>query len=123
MPNETNLIDSILLSVKKIGFLGASYTAFDDNITMFINSMLQILYQNGIGKNGFRVTSEADTWTDFLGEEQASELQAMATEYVGIRVRLVFDPPQSSALYQALKEEARELEWRLNVQIEPGEEL
>lgn len=119
---EVLLQESILNSVKKINHLSSDYPAFDDDITMFINSILPILWQVGIGVKGFRVTSKDDTWEDFLGDS-AFETQGMVTSYVALRVRLVFDPPQSSALYAAIKEETKELEWRLNVQVDPGEEL
>ena len=35
-----------------------------------------------------------------------------------MKVRLVFDPPTSSALLDALKQSIQEYEWRLNVEAE-----
>jgi hypothetical protein len=40
----------------------------------------------------------------------------MAATYVSTRVKLIFDPPQNSSLYNAYKEEANELGWYLGVE-------
>jgi hypothetical protein len=42
----------------------------------------------------------------------------MIKTYIAIRVRLIFDPPQSSSLDQALRLEIAEYEWRLNVKVD-----
>ena len=35
-----------------------------------------------------------------------------------VKVRLVFDLPTTGAVMDAMKEQIRELEWRLNVQVD-----
>lgn len=47
-------MDSILTSVKKLLGLPADYEAFDPDIVMYINTVLMILSQMGVGpKEGF----------------------------------------------------------------------
>lgn len=108
---------SILKSTKKILGLEAEYTAFDLDILTHINSILMVLTQIGIGPaEGFEVEDDSATWGDFLGEN-AVRYSPIKT-YVYLRVRILFDPPQTSYVIQALNEQIRELEWRLNINRE-----
>lgn len=78
------------------------------------------LIQLGVGpKDGFIVSSAADTWDEFLGN---SKLLEGAKQYIYIKTRLGFDPPTSSFVVEAMKASATELESRLNMQVDPGEE-
>ncbi len=105
--------ESILISTKKILGLEADYTPFDLDVITHINSVFSTLEQLGIGpEDGFMIEGDEPTWADFLGDDK--RLNAVKT-YVYLRVRLLFDPPGSSYLITALQEQARELEWRLNV--------
>lgn len=105
--------ESILISTKKILGLEADYTPFDLDIITHINSVFSTLEQLGVGpEGGFMIEGDEATWGDFLGEDK--RLNAVKT-YVYLRVRLLFDPPGTSYLITALQEQARELEWRLNV--------
>ena len=108
--------DSILDNTKKILGLEASYTAFDIDVIMHINSVFAILNQLGIGpENGFAIEDADATWDSFLGDDL--RLNAVKT-YVYLRVRMLFDPPTTSYLMTSMKEQIQELEWRLNVQRE-----
>jgi len=114
-------MDSILQSIKKLLGLDENYDAFDDDVMMHINSVLMILTQLGVGpKNGFSVTGEEETWGDYLGED-ISKLSAVKT-YVYLKVKTMFDPTSSSVVNEATKEMLKELEWRLNSEIEYKEE-
>jgi len=42
----------------------------------------------------------------------------MVKTYVYLRVRFIFDPPTTSYLLEAMKEQIKEFEWRLNVKRE-----
>lgn len=111
--------ESILSSVKsKIGMLD-EYTEFDGPIIDYINSVFMVLKQIGVGPTeGFYIKDATAVWTDFMDE--SAELNGVKT-YVGQKAKLMFDPPQSSALLQALKESIAEFEWRLNIAVDPGE--
>ena len=114
-------MDSILQSIKKLLGLDEDYDAFDDDVMMHINSVLMILTQLGVGpKNGFSITGEEETWEDYLGED-ISKLSAVKT-YVYLKVKTMFDPTSSSVVNEATKEILKELEWRLNSEIEYKEE-
>lgn len=114
-------MDSILQSIKKLLGLDENYDVFDDDVMMHINSVLMILTQLGVGpKNGFSITGEEETWGDYLGED-ISKLSAVKT-YVYLKVKTMFDPTSSSVVNEATKEMLKELEWRLNSEIEYKEE-
>ena len=114
-------MDSILQSIKKLLGLDEDYDAFDDDVMMHINSVLMILTQLGVGpKNGFSITGEEETWDDYLSED-ISKLSAVKT-YVYLKVKTMFDPTSSSVVNEATKEMLKELEWRLNSEIEYEEE-
>ena len=109
--------ESILDSIKK--FIGVSVDddAFDDELIMVINGILMTLQQIGVGSQDtlFHIEDNTSTWSDYL--EKPTELPMVQT-YTAIRTRLVFDPPQSSTLEQALRQEVAEYEWRLNVKVD-----
>ena len=104
-------MDSILTSVKKLLGLTEEYTAFDPDLIMHINSVLMILRQMGVGpEKGFSISDATATWTEFC--EGQVDLEAVKS-YVALKVRLLFDPPQSSSMMEATKNLISELEWRL----------
>lgn len=107
---------SILTSIKKLLGIGKEYTHFDSDIIIHINSVLMTLHQLGIGpEKGYLISSDLETWENFLGTD--ANLEAVKT-YVYLKVRTLFDPPASAALLDAMKRQADELEWRLQVQTE-----
>lgn len=112
-------MDSILISIKKMLGIPEEYTHFDVDLIMHINSVLSVLTQIGVGPSeGFLIKDEGDEWTDFLPQGQKLEF---VKSYVYAKVRLIFDPPQSSSVMEALKNTVDELEWRINVIVDPGE--
>jgi hypothetical protein len=113
------VIDSILTSVKKVLGLDASYTAFDEDLILHINSVFSTLNQLGIGPDdGFAIEDATDTWDDFLvGDLRKNSVKT----YMYLKVRLLFDPPTTSFTQEAMKQQAQELEWRLNV-VREGDE-
>lgn len=109
-------MESILTSIKKLLGIDQDYDHFDNDIIMHINGVLMTLNQIGIGPvEGFSITSDAETWGNFLGEY--TNLEAVKT-YVHLKVRMVFDPPSSSAVMESMKRQADEYEWRLQLQGE-----
>lgn len=118
MPSgDVNINDSILLSVKKMIGIQPEYTDFDPDIMMHINSAFMVLNQLGLGPtNGFTIKNDYDLWTDFIPEGNKN-FEAVKT-YMGAKVRLIFDPPMSSVVAEALKETVKEFEFRLNVEAE-----
>lgn len=96
----------------------ADYTHFDSDIIMHINTVLMGLTQLGVGPTeGFIIEDDLTTWSDYV--EDPLKLQAVKT-FIYCKVRLVFDPPQSSTHIDVLKQTAAECEWRLNVAVDPS---
>lgn len=110
-------MNSILTSIKKMHGLDAECEAFDQELTIHINSVLMILTQIGIGPaGGFYITGVEQTWEQFLGKDVAVRLDGVKT-YVYLKTRLVFDPPSSSFVLAAIKEQAAEYESRLSMLV------
>lgn len=110
-------MDSILTSVKKMLGIPEEYEQFDQDIIMHINSVFMILRQLGVGPgNGFAISDKTKNWTDFVSADDA-RFEAVKT-YMYQKVRLMFDPPTSSMVMEAMNRSISELEWRLNVEAE-----
>ena len=96
-------MDSILTSIKKLLGMDADYTAFDTDVIIHINTALAILCQLGVGPD------------KGLGEDTRLD---DVKDYVYLKVKLLFDPPSSSAAIQSTESLISEIEWRLNVTAE-----
>lgn len=119
-------MDSILLSIKKLLGITAEYEHYDADIIMHINTTFIVLRQLGIGpKEGFAIENADAVWNDFIDADDDISV-AMVKSYMYAKVRLMFDPPLSTAHIEALKQSVSEFEWRLNSEadysITDGEE-
>ncbi len=113
-------IDSILTSVKKTLGIEKDYEQFDADLIMHINSVFSILTELGIGpKEGFSITGPDEVWDDYLKDSKKIDL---VKSYMYLKVKLIFDPPLSTAVLDVMNREVAEFEWRLNVAVDPGEE-
>lgn len=112
-------MDSILRTIKKMigGVEDDDFTGFDTDLIVHINSALRILNQLGVGAIGFNITGLDETWNDFLGKDEA--ILSEVKTYIYLKVKLVFDPPSNSFTQQSMKDEIKELEWRMNVEVDP----
>ena len=108
--------DSILLTIRKMLGGSADYDVFDVDLCTLINSSIMKLYQMGIGEIGFSVDGEAQTWRDYLGDD--FEKLRSVVDFIYTEVRMKFDPPSNSFVMNAMKDNLKELEWRLIVQVE-----
>lgn len=109
-------MDSILTSIKKMLGIAEDYTQFDADLIMHINSVFLNLTQLGVGPaSGFTIEDETTEWTDFINNN--AQLQAVKS-YIYLKVKLLFDPPLSSAVIESTNRMIAELEWRLNVAAE-----
>ena len=109
-------MESILTSIKKSVNLEEDCVDYDTDIIMHINTVFSNLTMLGVGpSSGFRITDNKSKWSDFLGED--IRLENVKT-YTSLRVRLIFDPPSSSAVIEAMKREIDKLEWLINVTAE-----
>lgn len=117
--------ESILTSIKKLLGISEDYEHFDADIIMHINSVFMILTQLGVGPpDGFSIEDDSSVWSNFIGD--SSNIESVKS-YVYLKVKLLFDPPLSSAAMEATKQLISELEWRLTLAAESnntsGEEV
>lgn len=112
-------MDSILTSIKKLLGITEEYEHFDADIVMHINSAFSVLAQLGVGpKDGFRIEDSSTDWSEFLCDDYRLEF---VKTYVYLKVKLGFDPPLSSAAIEAINRQISELEWRINVSVDPDD--
>ena len=112
---ETSILDSI----KKLLGIPSETTEFDTDILIHINSAFSILAQLGVGpSSGFSIEDSSAEWSDFIGDDaRLSDVKS----FVYLKTRLLFDPPASSAAMDAMSRMASELEWRINISVDPKE--
>lgn len=111
-------MDSILTSIKKLLGISEDVDNFDTDIIIHINSVLMILNQLGVGPaEGFSIYDKTAKWIDFIPND--SSIEAVKS-YVYLKVRLMFDPPTSSAAIESINKLIAEYEWRINVMAETG---
>lgn len=102
---------SILKSVRQSIGPGAQYDVFDNDLIMHINTCFSRLCQLGVGPSKpFKIEDASDEWDDFMREDQMPD---DVKQYVCLKTRLVFDPPASSTVLNALRQQVDELEWTL----------
>lgn len=105
---------SVLNDIKKLVGFDEDYTVYDQDFIIFINSAFSELSQLGYGPNdGVRISSSDEMWGD-LFEDDTTQLE-LVKEFVYLKVRILFDPPQSTAVLNAYTERIKELSWRLNI--------
>lgn len=109
-------MESILTSVKKLLGITEEYEHFDADIIMHINSVFMILTQIGVGPSeGFFIVDKTTTWDEFIPSGKSLE---SVKSYMYMKVKLLFDPPQSSAVMESMKNMISEFEWRLNIEVD-----
>lgn len=108
---------SILDDVKKVLGLDPTYTAFDPDIVLHINTVFTILNQLGVGPvGGFMIVDNTSTWDAYLADDL--NLNSVKT-YISMKVRLIFDSNTlTGPVINAMEKQIEELEWRLNVKRE-----
>lgn len=104
---------SILTSTKKLLGIGEDYTHFDLDVITSINSAFSTLTQLGVGPiDGFSIVDDTAEWEDYLDDNSKLSL---VKSYVYMKVRVIFDPPNTGFVLTAVQEQIKEAEWRLNV--------
>lgn len=106
-----NITDSILDTTKKLLGLPLDYNAFDQDIITHINTVFASLNQMGVGpKDGFEIEDSSTEWSEYTDN---NKLKNNVKSYMYLKVRLLFDPPTSSALIDSTNNQIKELEYRL----------
>lgn len=112
-------MESILTSIKKLLGITEEYNHFDADLIMHINSVFSILTQLGVGPpEGFSISNKDANWDDFIPSDKPLEF---IKSYMHLKVKILFDPPLSSAVMDAMNRYISELEWRIQVAADATE--
>ena len=107
------LLNSVLNTTKKLLGLDDDDDSFDSDICIGINSAILTLSQLGLeGNEGFIVTDDTQEWSDYLND---NKLLPMVQQYIHLKTKMSFDPPQNSIVCENLKQIITELEWRIRM--------
>lgn len=120
--NLSELSDSILSSVKKLIGISEEDLSFDLDIMLHINAAISTLFQLGVIKSSFTVTSANDTYSDLVpiisSDDQniIDEVLNNIKMYFVYKTKLGFDSVTSTgAVIEVIKGLIKETEWRLMV--------
>lgn len=107
---------SILESIKKLLGIAEHDDGFDTEIKDLVNAEFLTLHQLGVGPEaGFSIEGPDNKWSEFTSN---TKLLDAVRQFIYLRVRLIFDPPASGTVSEAINGRINELEFRLNVQAE-----
>lgn len=103
--------ESILISVRKACGIDETDDSFDDELIMHTNSVLAIASRLGGGPpESFYIRDSSSVWSDLISNDPTLNF---LKSYVGLKVKLIFDPPASSTMVEAMKQLISEFEWRI----------
>lgn len=107
---------TILNTTKKLLGIDPTCDAFDVDIQAAINTALLTLHQLGVGpEKPFSLLTGEETWSELTTDQAlANQLKT----YIYLKVRLMFDPPSTSFVIDAINKNIQEIEWRLNFAVE-----
>ena len=108
------MTSSVLDTTKKVLGVDPSVTEFDTDLIVHINSIFATLHQMGVNPTGavHSISDKTDTWEDYIREfDQIAFVQT----YMYAKVRLLFDPPQTSFAIESLTKVCEEYEYRMNL--------
>lgn len=101
---------SILRTIRRMMGPSEDYEYFDSDLIIHINAAFSRLCQLGVGpETPFKIYGVEEEWTDFIDDGQLEDVK----QYVFLSVKNIFDPPASSSVMTAYKEQIDKLEWLL----------
>lgn len=106
---------SILSDTKRALGVSPTDTAFDVELIMYINGAFSVLNQIGAGPiNGYMLNDGEEAWSSFFDDVRLNFIKPI----IYLRVRLLFDPPETAHAINAIKDQLAEYEYRLNTAVE-----
>ena len=113
--------ESILKTIKTMLDISLDQTDFDFEIITFINGAFFTLNQLGVGPDTPFVLEDANTtWSEFTPDIDKLQL---VKHYIFLKVKTSWDSATlGSASLGAFERQIAEMEWRLNVAVDPKEE-
>lgn len=122
MPKNKNLLelsDSILTSVKKLIGIQEEDESFDLDIIFNINAASSRLYQLGVLRKPYTITSKEDTYNDLLPGGNDDVVNQIKMYFVR-KTQLGFDSSTlSGSMIEVIKEDIKEMEWLLHASYNP----
>ena len=104
---------SILNDIKKAIPITAEDTSFDDVLMLYINTVLALVIEKGYGPvEGFTISSSETKWSEFTNRNDALPF---IKNYCGLKVKLAFDPPLSTAVIDSYNKSISETENMLSL--------
>lgn len=101
---------SILKTIRRMMGPDEDYEYFDTDLIIHINSAFARLCELGVGpEQPFYITGTEETWDEFADPVFCERVK----QYVYLSVKNIFDPPSSSSVMNAYKEQIEKLEWLL----------
>ena len=111
--------NSILKTIAKMMGPAVGDDYFNPDLIWNINAAFSRLCQLGVGSTvpePFKITGPDEVWDDFIDEGNQEDVK----QYIWLKVKMVFDPPTSTAIKAAYDERIKELEWTLREVAEVG---
>lgn len=98
----------------------SEYDVFDPELIIHINTAINELHQLGVKTcDNYIITGPDEMWDDIV--EDNNNLSLIKT-YIFLYVKTLFDPPTTGIVSDAMKRTLDRLEWRINVEVDPGGE-
>lgn len=117
MTDPTDTLTIILRTVKDGLGIPTEVTTFDPILIVNINAVFMLLHSLGVGPTTvFTVVAGTETWSDFFTGADDPTF-AMIKSYMGLKVKLLFDPPTSGVVTASLERVINEFESRLSYQV------
>lgn len=111
-------MDSILTTIKSHLGPTAQYEVFNDQIIDHINTVFADLEQIGVGPpEGFSIEDDTATWDEFISVDNTKQFETVKS-YMGLRVKLLFDPPSNSTILASMERQVEKAEARLSYAAE-----
>lgn len=102
---------TVLNTIKKMLGVPPLDDTFDTDITIYINTAINYLYQMGIDNlKKLPFIEKTTTWDEIIGEDPLLEC---TKTYIYLQVKLMFDPPTSATVTESYNRTIKQIEWRL----------
>lgn len=105
--------NEVMRDIRSMCGIPSGNSDFDDQIRIHANGALSSMWQLGSFSGNVHVLSDDVTSWDMI--ESDPEVQPLVVEYMCLRTRLSFDPPDMSSLETALTGRLDEVEFRLGI--------
>ena len=106
--------ESILADVKKLIGIAVDNVDFDTDLILAINAVLFDMWQIGIAADKYSIKDYSTTWSDVIANPEKIVIDPLKI-WTALKTRMIFDPPTSNVLAEAIRENLKELEWRIYI--------